>query len=236
MKISDFAASSILLLDNSGGFDTLYVRHRYQETFERYTSDAPSRSLLETIGRILAERSLRFDDLDLIVAGNGPGSFTGIRVVLSTARVMAQVLQIPLFTISSLRLAYYLYDEEQNRDILLPFWDARKGRVFAAGYLEESEVIPAGDYTPQELLGQLQLARAEGKGVRCVTPDQTIWANPRASHLHPLKPLTYSLEARPFTFSSKLLGWLYLQDQEYCNYEEAMPLYLRDADAVIFRS
>jgi tRNA threonylcarbamoyl adenosine modification protein YeaZ len=52
--------------------------------------------LLPSIGRVLGEANVRRSRLELIVAGTGPGAFTGLRVGLATAKGLAHGLRRPL--------------------------------------------------------------------------------------------------------------------------------------------
>lgn len=54
------------------------------------------------IESILKENNLTFKDIKNIVAINGPGSFTGLRIGLSAAKTLAYLLDIPIYLVSSL--------------------------------------------------------------------------------------------------------------------------------------
>ena len=63
-----------------------------------------NRTILNVIDGMLKEAALTTNDLDVIIAARGPGSFTGTRIGLALARSFAQVLGLPLVGVDSLRL------------------------------------------------------------------------------------------------------------------------------------
>lgn len=68
-------------------------------------------------------------DIDKIFIVNGPGSFTGIRVGLTVAKVMGYSLNIPVIPISSLEFMCSGYDYD-----VMGLINARRGYVYAGGY------------------------------------------------------------------------------------------------------
>ena len=62
-----------------------------------------SADLIPTIGAVLQEAGVELSALDGLVVGNGPGSFTGVRVAAATAKGLAHALDIPLWAVSSLQ-------------------------------------------------------------------------------------------------------------------------------------
>ena len=98
--------------------------------------------LLPAIQGMLADTGMAIGDVTAIVAGTGPGAFSGLRVGIATARALSQSLEVPLFGYSSLEaLANGLaegMDDSMPRWIL-PLIDARRGQVFARLYKKEGE-------------------------------------------------------------------------------------------------
>jgi tRNA threonylcarbamoyladenosine biosynthesis protein TsaB len=85
-----------------------------------------------------------WDQIDRIAVGVGPGTFTGLRIGVATARALARARAIGLVGVSTLHaLARGALDEPGDHDAVLAVIDARRGEVFAAGWTVE-EVAAAG--------------------------------------------------------------------------------------------
>ncbi len=98
--------------------------------------------LLPAIESILAAADTVPADLGLIAVTNGPGSYTGLRIGVTTAKTFAYSLGIPLIGIPSLEAlaASCLADADA---LICPMIDARNARVYAALYQGGQERIPA---------------------------------------------------------------------------------------------
>lgn len=112
-----------------------------------------SPALLPLADRLLAELGFGAGDLDLVVCSVGPGSFTGIRIGLATAKGIAFATGCPLVGVSTLDA------------LALPWagfpggvWaviDARKGRWYAAGYRHGRRITGYLDLAPDDLAARL---------------------------------------------------------------------------------
>lgn len=95
-------------------------------------SRAASAELIPRIRSLLLSSAVTVRDIQAIVVVIGPGSFTGIRVGLSTAKGLAQAGGIPLIGISRLRLLAYA----SRRSHALVALDAGRGEYYAGEYIE----------------------------------------------------------------------------------------------------
>ncbi len=85
---------------------------------------------LPKIHELLSNCSISINQIDKIVAVNGPGSFTGIRIGLTIAKTIAWARNIPIILISSLEAMALSYDG--NYDYVVPIIDARRNNVYAS--------------------------------------------------------------------------------------------------------
>lgn len=91
---------------------------------------AHARELMPALVRVMEEGGLSWSELDAIAVGVGPGTFTGLRIGVSTARALAHAQRLPLRAVSSLAaLARGI-----AAPVALALIDARRGELFAALY------------------------------------------------------------------------------------------------------
>lgn len=80
-------------------------------------------------------------DLDRVVVAQGPGSYTGIRIAVTTAKVLADTEKIDLVGVSSLAVVARNVLPTTSA-LIVPFFDARRGNVFAGAYQwEDGQLI-----------------------------------------------------------------------------------------------
>jgi tRNA threonylcarbamoyladenosine biosynthesis protein TsaB len=110
--------------------------------------------LLPLAGELLAQAGLGWGALRRIAVGVGPGTFTGLRIGVATARGLAQSLGIEIVSVSTLRVlaeAALRGAEAQSGLGVLAAIDARRGEAFAAAYTAEGELIPPRAFAPREM-------------------------------------------------------------------------------------
>lgn len=113
-----------------------------------------SERLLWGIHQMLEACAWKLPDIDYFGVGVGPGSFTGLRIGITTARTLAQTLKKPLIGVSSLaalsRPVGLHFAERKERVIVIATSDAAKGELFAligaARSLKDCIVLADGDF------------------------------------------------------------------------------------------
>ncbi len=91
-----------------------------------------SQNIMVMIERLLSDLSVDISQIDVFAVTVGPGSFTGLRIGISTVRALAQAINKPVVAINTLKaLAYNLSHWD---GIIVPMLDARRDEVFTAAY------------------------------------------------------------------------------------------------------
>ena len=130
------------------------------ESATRARSVAAQRVLAD-VDRLMDEAGVVPADLDMVVAGTGPGTFTGLRIGLAAARALGFALGIPVKGVSTLDALL------AGEGVEVACVDARRGEVFAAADLGAGAgepVVCAPDRLREALGGDVQGALAGGDG------------------------------------------------------------------------
>ena len=91
-----------------------------------------SRRLMGQLDALLQANALTLDDLSAFAVGLGPGSFTGVRVGVTTAKTLAQVTGKPLIGVGTLDAYAVAWGESPS--LIVPVLPSRRGEVYAAIY------------------------------------------------------------------------------------------------------
>ena len=90
---------------------------------ELHTKNDHSSYLVPTIDEAFKSNNIDFKELDEIIVGNGPGSFTGTRISIAVAKTYAFSFNIPVYMISSLEELIY---DNDGYDFYVPIIDMYK--------------------------------------------------------------------------------------------------------------
>lgn len=187
--------------------------------------------LAPAIAWICEQASVQPSQLSAVAVGIGPGMFTGLRVGVTTAKVLAQSLRIPVIPIPSLDLL--AYPLRYTHGLVVATIDARRNQLYWALYrpvpggvqrVSEFEMTSA-----DELLAELQ-ARGEdailcGDGVLRFI-DTFAMLGKRAVVAGPA-------HASPSLTALADLALARFEREDFCAPADVLPLYLRQSDAEI---
>lgn len=174
-------ASWILGFDTATGATAVALANDSGETFE--ARDDPPRGqrprhaarLLPLCAEVLERAGVGYEDLAKLAVGVGPGTFTGLRIGVATARALSQASGVPpvgISTLQSLALGAVSAGERPEVEAVAAVLDARRGEAFAAVWPvadpDGEPLIAPGAFTPEalgEAVGSVRLAlMAVGEG------------------------------------------------------------------------
>lgn len=98
-----------------------------------------SEKIMPMIDSVLRESETEIEEIDVFAVSNGPGSFTGLRIGVSTVKALAHAMNKPVVGVGTLEaLAYNIFDAD---GLVSPIMDARRGQVYNAVYKWEKGVL-----------------------------------------------------------------------------------------------
>ena len=145
---------NFLAIDTSGNYMSVVAR-KNGEVFSAFLPDcAMSHSvlLMETIDEVLQRAKMRLDECDFFAAAVGAGSFTGIRIGISTIKGFCSALKKPALPVTSFSLVAYTKKEEK----VLVLSDALHGNFYACGYENGEITIPPCYISTEEVKGYIE--------------------------------------------------------------------------------
>ncbi|MDD3937362.1 tRNA (adenosine(37)-N6)-threonylcarbamoyltransferase complex dimerization subunit type 1 TsaB [Rhodoferax sp.] len=198
------------------GADEACLLYQHTATGGAHTST----HLIPEIQRLMALARLRFEDLDAIVFGSGPGSFTGLRTACSVAQGLAFGAAVPVLPVNTL-LAVAEEARWQNAAsqsfAVTALLDARMDELYTAGY-----VFATGHWT-------------QDKSGRLIKPESLDWngtdvlaGNVFAGYGARLPPQAAHTLALPTATALLRLAPALLACGAAVSAENALPTYIRD--------
>jgi len=128
--------------------------------------------LLPAIARVLTPATVTLRDVDVYAVAAGPGSFTGVRVGLTTVKAWSEVYGRPIAAVS--RLEAVAAESTGSAPYVAAFVDARRNQIFAALYRRQATMLERIDeemvIAPDKFL-EWCAAKAESDGIDWVSTD-----------------------------------------------------------------
>lgn len=143
----------ILAIDTSSKICSVAVLEDTDLIIEKHIENelTHSQKLMPMVDKILKETKLTLADFDLFVCSVGPGSFTGVRIGVSTIKAFCDVTNVKVASVSSLEsLAYNTLDSNYKNDanLVLSIIDAKNDNVYYGLFERKNDI-----FTPIEELG-----------------------------------------------------------------------------------
>jgi tRNA threonylcarbamoyladenosine biosynthesis protein TsaB len=192
------------------------------------SSATHSERLISSVDFVLKANSLSIQDMDGFAVSSGPGSFTGIRIGLSTIKAFSHASGKPVAMVSTLKALAWKLRHPQSR-LLCPVLDAKRGEIFAALFESKEgslqEVVAQGAYSPDRFLTLLPSNRIIffiGNGLDVYRDKIFDYFKDKAR---------FSLRSPFIAYEVGLIGYALLKEKKGVKAQEIEPLYLRKSQA-----
>ncbi len=220
---------NILAFDTST--ENLSVGLKTDKTFSeinRSNSLKHSENLTTDIQTLLTDAELKFSDLDLMVCSLGPGSFTGLRIGMSTAKGLAAGGKVPFVAVSLLDAIAYRH--RYFNGITVPLIDARKSNFYTALFRNS---VKTSEYYDKDAESILKI---------CSINENILFCGPGAGIFHgrisekyktPDDGLMFDLDYEPGISSAMIECGIRKFNEYGAEAENVGPMYIRLSDAEI---
>ena len=213
---------NILAVDTASSLMSLSLK-KDGSWFEQTIDDGlkHSETLMNTIIGLLKQAELDRNELDLLVCSEGPGSFTGLRIGMSTVKGLAFGLGIPYTAVVTTDYLAAGYDYFPGA--VVPVLDARKKRFFSAVYHKGKQISPARDLTKEEIFDLVKVY------------DRVLFTGPDCTMFDSAEGKGFCIDGNGRNGRSRQLLEQGLKrfESEGCLSEDYGPLYLRQSEAEI---
>ena len=127
-----------LLLDSSSAYLNVgFMKDGKLFCYSSYESwQTQSEKMVPEIDKLMNEYGISRNDIVSIVTAVGPGSYTGVRIALTIAKIMSLSLNVPIYPVSSLRIL------KNGKIPSICLINARSGRSYFAVYEGEKTIVP----------------------------------------------------------------------------------------------
>ena len=237
----------VLAIDTTGPIGTVSLGTDLKCTFPmKVTTKTMShlRNLMPMIGELLEEQEVDKSEITAVAASCGPGSFTGIRIGVSTARALAQAWDVPCIQVPTLEVfrqkcGFACQDSETGAGgeagkgsdgSVCAVFNARRGQVYAACFGADGEtLIEPGPYMLDEILTKIEELRIRpefyGDGIDAYF-DTDEFRERVASYKAAPKEARYQTAAMTAKYAIK--KW---EEGETVEYGQLLPDYMRESEA-----
>lgn len=205
---------SVCLLENSTVIKELHLNN----------GKTHSENLVPLLKELLDTCNITFKDINLIAINKGPGSFTGIRIGIATIKAIAQVYNIKIVGVTSLKSLSF--NENYSNNTIISLIDARNNQVYCGIFRNDFDDI----YTATDINEVLE-------NIKQFVDKNTIFVgNGSVLHKNLIEDffrtnLNFSSKNEQSSISTALAGLEIFNKGEFDTADTILPFYLRKSQA-----
>lgn len=182
-----------------------------------------SQNIMMMTERLFDDLGMDISEIDVFSVTSGPGSFTGLRIGISSVRAFAQAMKKPVAPVNTLEALAYNFSLSDA--VIVPMLDARRDEVFTAAY--EFKNGTATELTPPCVMTIGEICEKYKDSNVILTGDGAIIHRDELNGFT-LAPLNLA-ETRASSLA--LAAYKKAEKNELCDYNHVSPLYLRKSQA-----
>jgi len=228
----------ILAMDTSGPSVSvaLWREGRLLAETTSLTGRPHSTTLMPLTEGLLKDCALKATDIDAYACTLGPGSYTGLRIGVSTIKAMAYAAGKPAVGISTLAAMAWPYMSNPGL-IVCPMIDARNHRLFAGAWLEGHEIIAESNCLDTDFVAALQTFTAQQTEIQEISGLLLVGHQPEAFFESCGKPImngtrqSPAVAALPRAAAVAEMSEIKLMQGEPGSPQKLMPQYLSPSQA-----
>lgn len=239
---------NLLAIETTGAKASVAIINEKKQIWEEQCDETLNhlRLLMPMLERLLNKCKLNIEDMNGIAVSEGPGSFTGIRIGMATAKALAQALNLDIVCVPTLKT--FAYSVPQEKRILCPIFDARRSQVYAGAYYWNEmgsceQLVSDGAYALEDFLREVELTMEKtkisellffGDGIDPYKDKIEAWeGKPTVLSVQRKYKVEFASEGIRFQKASSVaaLGYELWQEGKEKNLFSVKPVYLRQAEA-----
>ena len=175
---------------------------------------------------VLNESDHVISDLDAIAISKGPGSFTGLRIGVASAKGLCFALDLPLIAINTLALMVQPFFLQKDFDFFIPMLDARRMEVYTTIFDQNKNII----------LPTIAIVLNEDSFVNQVLDRNCLIIGNGASKFKNLQPKIKAHYNKEIYFPSAedmcFLAWEKFRNKDFESLSAFEPYYLKDFQTI----
>ena len=190
----------MLAINSSDNLLSVALKVNQDVIFEECEVDRNHNQLvLILIDKLLAKAEIRLNQISVISFGEGPGSFTGLRIAAGVAQGIAYGLNIPVVPVSCMAAIA----EKQKSSRIIVAVDAKRNRIYWGIYTRES--LPVVSLKGKEQLTDLSKLSVDGEGWYGAGSGWDLYGETLSEHVG-LSLLGWRANQRPHAREIAILG------------------------------